>query len=101
MSGAGPQLESLAAGLRSLVAQGRYPEAHRAWEDYCRALAALAPGHPAIRELERGFRELFAETRRRVLAGRAQAAVRLSRLPRPARPYGGGDAAPSTWRYFG
>jgi len=94
----------LAGRVRSLVASGRYAEAQRSFEEYCRALAealaALPPKDPRIRELEEEWRRVSSETRRRVLTGRAHAAARLARLARPPRSYGDPADHRHTWQYF-
>jgi hypothetical protein len=90
--------------VRRLVAEGRYAEAQRAFEDYCQALAqalaVLPPKDARIRELEDEWGRLLGETRGRVLAGRAQAAVRLARLSPAPRLYGDGPEPARTWQYL-
>jgi hypothetical protein len=90
-------LEALAGRLRARVAEGRYREAQGALREYCgalrKAVAALPRGDPGVRRLEAEWGQLLGHTRRRVLAGRAHAGVRLGRLAemrRSPRFYGAG-----------
>lgn len=86
------ELEELAARLQARVAEGRYREAQKALREYCGALRAAATGlprgDPELARLEDQWRRLERETRRRVLAGRAQAGARLARLSTLTRGYG-------------
>jgi transposase len=90
-SGAG-ELDELATRLRTRVAEGRYREAQDALREYCRALRAAAAGlprgSPELARLEDRWRRLERETRRRVLAGRAQTGARLARLSTLTKGYG-------------
>lgn len=91
--------------LRDRVAEGRFLEARDALEEYCGALrktaAGLPPGDPGLGLLEDEWRGLLEQTRRQVLAGRAHAAARLSRVPKASRPYGEGPPPRSSWECSG
>ena len=93
--------EALAGRLRTTVAEGRYREAQVALREYCRALrrtaASLPSGDPGLRSLEGEWLLLLAETRRRVLTGRAHAGVRLARLPKHPLLYGEPSLPRHTW----
>jgi hypothetical protein len=100
------ELEALAGRLRTQVAEGRYPVAQGALQEYCRALrktvAGLPPGDPGLRCLEDEWQRLLDETRRRVLAGRAHACARLVRLPKPLPNYYSASSLPRhTWECSG
>jgi hypothetical protein len=101
MTAAEVELQDLAARLRARVSEGRYGEAHRALEEYCRALrrevAGLPCADPRRGRLQDDWGRLLQETRRRVLAGRSHAAARLARLPKRPPGYGGGSRARHTW----
>ena len=90
--------------MRNLVTEGEYAGAQQLLESYCRAFAeelkGRTPGDPAIRQLEREWRELVDDTRRRVLAGRAHTAVRLARLLTAPPVYGYRGEAGHTWQYL-
>ena len=96
------ELECLAARLRDRVAQRCYGEAQAALDEYCGALrktvAGLPPGDSQLGRLQEDGARLLEETRRRVLAGRAHAGLRLARLPKPTRPYGEGPQPRRTWQ---
>jgi len=104
MTAGAAALESLAGRVRARVAERRYREAQDAMAEYCRALrqaaSGLAPGDPARQRLKHEWRGLLEETRRRVLADRANAGLRLARLPKPPRPYGDGPQPRRTWLYL-
>ncbi|HLY19878.1 MAG TPA: hypothetical protein VKR61_21775 [Bryobacteraceae bacterium] len=96
-----PELDSCARTMQRLVAEERYAEAQRAFEDYCRKWAEMRAGlpgqDPRIPELDVEWRRVAGEARRRVLADRAHAALRLARLARPVQPYGERPPARRTW----
>jgi hypothetical protein len=98
-------LESLAERVRKLSSERRYREAQACFESYCRlleqTLVTLAPRDPCRRELELAWRELLSDTHRRVLIGRAHAAARLARLPKPSPFAACSPAAPRTWELLG
>ncbi|MGA3041846.1 MAG: hypothetical protein ABSF54_13750 [Bryobacteraceae bacterium] len=101
------ELEALAVRLRALVGERRYREAQDALAEYCRALrqtlAGLPRGDARLGWLEDEWRRLAAETRRRVLEGRAQAAARLVRLAQTSRRshlYGADREPRRTWEWL-
>jgi hypothetical protein len=104
MTAGAAALESLAGRVRARVAERRYREAQDAMAEYCRALrrevAGRAPGDPARQRLKHEWQGLLEEIRRRLLADRAHAGLRLARLPKPPRPYGDGPQPRRTWLYL-
>jgi hypothetical protein len=98
-------LEDLADRLRARVTAGHYEEAQAALAEYCRALRAAAAGlprgDPRLCSLEQACSGLLEQTRRRVLAGRAQAAARLVRLPKVSPSYGERPPLRHAWRILG
>lgn len=98
-------LDTCAGLVQRAVAHAQYTEARRALEEYGRAaaaeLAGMSPGDPRIRRIEIEWRRLLDETRRQVLAGRAQMAVRLARLSQAAPRYGGSPGIRHTWECLG
>jgi hypothetical protein len=102
MKTAASQLDARARELRGMVGAGRYGEAQAVFEEYCRGLAellsGLPPGDARAAQLRSGWQELLVETRRRVLAGRAHAAVRRGRLPVSAPSYAEPPEARHSWQ---
>jgi hypothetical protein len=105
MSTTESELAGTADLLGALVNQRRYGEAQACFDTYCRDLKEIvwrlpagAPPHPA-KEAE--WRRLLEQTRRQVLVGRAHAAARLARLPRPRRVYRAVPAPRRTWQILG
>jgi hypothetical protein len=101
------ELEIRAGRLRARVGERRYREAQEALQDYCgvlrRMLAGLPRGDPRRGRFEDEWRRLAEETRRRVLAGRAQAGARLARLAQTSqrrRFYGAGQEPHRTWAWL-
>ena len=107
MTGRQAGLAELAALLSRRIAEGRFEPARDALADYCRKLhdtaACLPPGDLRQQRLYSEFRDLFEETRRQVLAGRAHLALRLARLPPTdgSLPYTAASAPRRTWEYLG
>jgi hypothetical protein len=99
------ELDVLAGRLRARVAEGRYGEAQLPLQEYCRVLrktaGGLPSGDPGLGRLEDDWRRLLEETRRRVLAGRAHAFVRLARLPKVLPLYREPCPPRHTWEYSG
>lgn len=99
------ELEAVAGRIRTRVAEGRYPEAQSELQEYCqtlrKAVASLSPGDPRVHRLEQAWQQLLGETRRRALAGRAQAAERLARLPRRLPGYCEPILSRRTWECSG
>ena len=95
-------LSTRARQIEDLVVEGRYAEAQRVFEAYCRMLEqilhALPAGDPRIRQMEDEWNRLLDNTRRRVLAGRTHAAMRLALLSPHRQLYGQPPAARHTWQ---
>ncbi len=99
------ELEDLAARLRARVSERRYREAQEALDEYCRVLRQTAAAQPPgdLRRLQDEWRRLAEETRRRVVAGRAHAGERLTKLARlsqGSRFYGPGRDTRRTWEWL-
>jgi hypothetical protein len=105
MSTTESELAGTADLLGALVNQRRYGEAQACFNTYCRDLKEivwrLPAGDPRLREMEAEWRRLLEQTRRQVLVGRAHAAARLARLPRPRRVYRAVPAPRRTWQILG
>jgi hypothetical protein len=105
MSVAESELAGTAGRLEAMVAQGRYGEAQACFDAYCRdlkeTLRSLPHGDPRLRQMQDEWRRLLDRMRRRVLVGRAHAAVRLARLPHPRRVYSAVSAPRRTWQILG
>ena len=95
-------LSTHAGQFERLVAEGRYDEAQRVFEAYCRildeVLRGVPAGDPRIRQMEEEWNRLVDDTRRRVLAGRAHAALRLGLLSPHRQLYGQPLLARHTWQ---
>lgn len=104
MTPAEADLGALAERMRAQIDAGLYAGAQENFERYCRALGEtlghVQPGDPLLARLEAQWQQMLAETRRRVLARRAQAAQRLAGLSRP-RFFAGDPAPRRSWEILG